>query len=119
MPVDLVRVVADLAQAVRRGRGAFLMDLDGVPIELAASGAGADLESVAGEYASLLREARALVTELDWGAVRSYSVRGESRQVLLAFVPGDLALGVQADRLGLRGQMRHALAQAVSQLDDL
>ena len=116
MTTDLAMVVADLAQQVRAGQGAFLMDLDGVPIEQVASAAGADPESIAAEYAGLLRQARTLVEELEWGAATSYSVRGMTRQVVFAFAPGDLVLGVEAQSLGVRGQMRHALGQAVTQI---
>ena len=116
MTTDLAVVVAALARKIRAGQGAFLMDLDGVPIEQVASTAGADPESIAAEYAALLRQVRALVAELDWGAAKSYSVRGMTRQVVLAFTPGDLVLGVEADSLGVRGQMRHALEQTVRQV---
>ncbi len=119
MTTDLARVVADLARAVRKGQGALLMDLDGVPVEQAAPAPGADMEAIAGEYAGLLRQARSLVAELEWGAAKGYSVRGASRQVVFAFGPGDLALGVEAGHLGMRGQMRHAMAQALGQLGDL
>ena len=116
MTTDLARVVAELARGVWKGHGAFLMDLDGVPIEQVGPATAADLESIAGEYAGLLRQAQALVTEMDWGAATSYSVRGTTRQVVFAFAPGDLVLGVEARGLGVRGQMRHALGQAVGQL---
>ena len=116
MATDLADVVANLSQRIRAGQGAFLMDLDGVPIEQVSSGAGADPESIAAEYASLLRQVRALVAELEWGAAKCYSVRGMTRQVVLAFTPGDLVLGVEAESLGVRGQMRHALDQAVRQI---
>lgn len=96
------------------------MDLDGVPIEQAApGGAGADLESVAGEYAGLLRQARALAGELDLGAAEGFNVRAATRQVAFVFVPGELALGVETGAAGLRGQIRYVLAQARGQLGGL
>lgn len=119
MTGDLGGTVARLAQAVRAGRGALLMDLDGIPIERAARVAGADLESVAGEYAGLLRQAQALATALDSGGLLAYSVRGTDRQVVFRLIAGDLALGVEAGPMGLPGQIRHALAQATEQLRDL
>src|SRR3970282_2709011 len=89
MPADLAKAVTDLVQAVRQGRGALLMGEDGVPIVQAAPVAGVDVEAVAGEYAGLLRQARGLVDELQWGAPKSFSVRGAGGQVLFAFsAPG-------------------------------
>ena len=119
MSVDFAKTVADLAQAVREGQGALLMALDGVPIEQVAAGGASDLEAIAGEYAGLLRQAQALSAELGCGAPLRFSVRGEHRRVVFAFVPGDLALGVTAGPTGLRGQMRHVIAQAAGQLGDL
>ncbi len=119
MTADLAKTVADLVQAVREGRGALLMALDGVPVEQAASAGGADLEAIAGEYAALLRQAQALSAELECGAPLRFSVRGAHRRVVFAFVPGDLALGVDAGPAGLRGQMRHVADQAARQLGEL
>jgi predicted regulator of Ras-like GTPase activity (Roadblock/LC7/MglB family) len=119
MAGDLAKTVAGLIQAVRQGQGALLMDLDGVPVEQAASAAGPDLETIAGEYAGLLREARSIAAELGWGAPRRFGVRGASRQVVFAFAPGDLVLGVEAGGAGLRGQMGYAVTQALGQLGDL
>ena len=116
---DLAKTVADLVQAVPEGQAAFLMDLDGVPFEQAASAERADLEAIAGEYAGLLRQARAMAIEWNCGAPQRFSVRGTHRQVVFAFVPGDLVLGVEAGPASLRGQMRFAITQAVGQFGDL
>lgn len=118
MTADPSRTVGDLVRRVGKARGALLMDLDGVPIAQAASGGAADLDSLAGEYAGLLRQAQALAAELDLGAARSFSVRAANHPVVFAFVPGGLALGIEAEPSGLRGQMRHALAQALGQLGE-
>lgn len=118
MTGDLSRTVAHLLHRVGQARGALLMDLDGVPIELAARGAGTDLESVTGEYTSLLRQAQTLATELDLGAAKGFSVRAATQRVVFAFVPGDLVLGVEAGATGLRGQMRYALAEVQGQLGE-
>jgi predicted regulator of Ras-like GTPase activity (Roadblock/LC7/MglB family) len=119
MTAVLAKTVADLVSAVREGRGALLMDLDGVPIEQAALAGGTDLEAIAGEYAGLLHQAQELSTELDCGAPLRFSVRGTSRRIVFAFVPGDLALGVEAGPTALRGQMQQAVAQAAGQLGEL
>jgi len=119
MAGDLAKTVADLVPAVRQGKGAVLMDLDGVPVEQAAPVPGADLEAIAGEYASLLRQARGLVAELDWGSPKNFSVRGAAGQVVFAFAPRDLLLGVEAGPTGLRGQMRYALGRALAHMGDL
>ncbi|MBI4736503.1 MAG: roadblock/LC7 domain-containing protein [candidate division NC10 bacterium] len=116
MIADPSRTVGDLVKRVGQARGALLMHLDGVPIAQAPP--EADLDSLAGEYAGLLRQAQALAAELDLGAARSFSVRAASHPVVFAFVPGDLALGVETRPSGLRGQMRHALAQALGQLGE-
>lgn len=118
MTADPSRTVGDLVRRVGKARGALLMHLDGVPIAQAPPEASADLDSLAGEYAGLLRQAQALAAELDLGAARSFSVRAANHPVVFAFVPGDLALGVETRPSGLRGQMRHALAQALGQLDE-
>jgi len=115
---DLAKMVADLVQAVPEGHGALLMDLDGVPVEQAASAVRVDLEAIASEYAGLLRQASAMALELNCGAPQRFSVRGTHRQVVFAFVPGDLVLGVEAGSASLRGQMRYAIVQAVGQLGD-
>lgn len=119
MTADLAKTVENLMQAVRGGQAALLMALDGVPVEQAAPAGGADLEAVAGEYAGLLRQAKALMDELDCGVPQRFCVRGTNRQVMFAFVPGELALGVEAGPTGLRGQMREAVARAAGQLGDL
>ena len=119
MPADLAKTVADLVQAVREGQGALLTALDGVPVEQAASAAGADPEAIADEYADLLRQAQALAAELDCGAPLRFSVRGTNRRVVFAFVPSDLVLGAVAGPTSLRGQMRHATAQAATRLGEL
>jgi len=111
--------VTGLVRAVRQGRGAVLMGWDGVPVEQAAPVAGTDVEAVAGEYASLLRHARSLVCELDWGSPRSFSVRGAGGQVVFAFAPKDLLLGVETGPTGLGGQMRYALGRALAQMGEL
>lgn len=116
MTADPSRTVGDLVRRAGKARGALLMDLDGVPI--AQSPPEAELEPLAGEYAGLLRQAQALADELDLGAARSFSVRAASHPVVFAFVPGDLALGVETEPWGLCGQMRHALAQALGQLGE-
>ncbi len=116
---DLAKTVADLVRAVPQGQGALLMNLNGVPVEQAASADRAELEAIAGEYAGLLRQARAMAVELNCGAPQRFSVRGTHRQVVFAFVAGDLVLGVEAGPASLRGQMRYAIAQAVGQLGDL
>ncbi len=119
MAADLERTLGDLARTVRGGRGAVLMDLDGVPVELAVQGPGADLESVAAEYAAPLRQAQSLAADLDLGAPLGYSVRGTGGLFVFAFAAGDLVLAVGADSAGLRGQMRQALTQSLGQLRDL
>ncbi|MBI4572498.1 MAG: hypothetical protein HY713_04330 [candidate division NC10 bacterium] len=119
MAADLEGTLADLARTVRSGQRAVLMDLDGVPIEQAAQGPGADLESVAAEYAAPLRQAQSLAAELELGAPLGYSVRGTGGLFVFAFAPGDLVLAVEADSAGLRGQMRQALIRALGQLRDL
>ncbi len=115
----LAATVSKLVQEVRHGRGALLMDVNGVSIEHMAPVAGVDVEAIAGEYAGLLRQARGLVDELQWGAPKSFSVRGASGQVVFAFAPEDLFLGVEAGPIGLRGQMRYALGRTLAQLGDL
>lgn len=119
MAGDLAKAVTDLVQAVRQGRGALLMGADGVPIAQAVPVAGVDVGAVAGEYAGLLRQARGLVDELQWGAPKSFSVRGPSGQVVFTFAPEDLFLGVEAGPTGLRGQMRYALGRTLAHLGDL
>lgn len=120
MTEDLGTRLARLARAVRDGRGAVLMDLDGVPVEQVPRAPGVDLEAVAGEYAALLRQARTLATEMDWGAPRSLSVRGARLQVTFGFLPsGDLAVGVETGPAGLSGHARYLVAEALFQLGNL
>lgn len=95
------------------------MDVNGVPIEHMAPVAGAGVEAIAGEYATLLRQARSVVAEMNWGAPKSFSVRGAGGQVVFAFTPKDLLVGIEAGPAGLRGQMRYALGRALTQLGDL
>jgi predicted regulator of Ras-like GTPase activity (Roadblock/LC7/MglB family) len=116
---DLAATVSKLVREVRHGRGALFMDGDGVPVEQMAPGAGAGLEAIGGEYATLLRQARSVVAELNWGAPLSFSVRGPGGQVVFAFTPKDLLVGVEAGPAGLRGQMRYALGRALTQIGDL
>jgi predicted regulator of Ras-like GTPase activity (Roadblock/LC7/MglB family) len=119
MGANLAATVSKLVQEVRHGRGALLMDGNGAPVERMAPGASAGLEAIAGEYASLLRQARSVVAELNWGAPKSLSVRGAEGQVIFAFAPKDLFVGVAAGPAGLRGQMRSALGRALTQIGDL
>jgi predicted regulator of Ras-like GTPase activity (Roadblock/LC7/MglB family) len=119
MVADLARTVADLVQAVRQGQGALLMAMDGVPVEQAGSTGGGNLEAVAGEYAGLLQQAKALAAELHCGEPRLFSVRGTSRQLVFAFVPGNLVLAAEAGPEGLHAQMRHAIIRAAGQLGEL
>ena len=116
---NLAATVSRLVQEVRHGRGALLMDVDGVPVEHMAPVAGAALEAIAGEYATLLRQARGVVAELNWGPPKSFSVRGAGRQVVFAFTPKDLLVGIEAGPAGLPGQMRYALGRALIQIGDL
>ena len=116
---NLAAAFSRLVQEVRDGRGALLMDGDGVPVEHVAPVAGAGLEAIAGEYAVLLRQARSVVAELHWGAAKGFSVRGAGRQVVFAFTPKDLLVGVEAGPAGLHGQMRYALGRALTQIGDL
>jgi predicted regulator of Ras-like GTPase activity (Roadblock/LC7/MglB family) len=81
--------------------------------------ADANLEAIAGEYATLLRQARSVVAELNWGAPISFSVRRAGGQLVFAFAPKDLLVGVEAGPAGLRGQMRFALGRALIQIGDL
>ena len=113
---NLSATVSKLVQEVRHGRVALLMDQDGVSVERMTPGAGAGVEAIAGEYASLLRQARSVVAELNWGAPKSFSVRGAGGQVVFAFTPKDLLVGVEAGPAALRGQMRYALDRALTQL---
>ena len=119
MSTDPARTVTDMVQAARDGRGAVLMALDGIAVERAEAAGGTDPDAIAGEYADLLRQAQALSAELDCGAPLRFSVRGANRRIVFAFVPGDLALGVEAGPAGLRGQMGYIAAQAMQQLGDL
>jgi predicted regulator of Ras-like GTPase activity (Roadblock/LC7/MglB family) len=116
---NLTATVSTLVQEVRHGRGALLMDRDGVAVESMSPVGGAGLEAIAGEYATLLRQARTVVAELNWGAPKSFSVRGHGGQVVFAFTPKDLSVGVEAGPAGLRGQMRYALGRALTQIGDL
>ena len=118
MSADLARAVVDLVASVRDGRGAVLMALDGVPVELAGPAEVSALEAVAGEYANLLGLARSLATELDVGAPQRLSVRGANRRVVFAFVGDDLALGVETGISGLRGQAGDAITRALGQLGE-
>lgn len=115
----LASTVSNLIQEVRHGRGALLMDGDGVPVERVAPGAGVGLEAIAGEYAPLLRQARSVVAELNWGPPKSFSVRGVDRQVVFAFTRKELLMGIEAGPAGLLGQMRYALGRALTQSGDL
>jgi predicted regulator of Ras-like GTPase activity (Roadblock/LC7/MglB family) len=119
MAADLAKTVADLVQTVRQGQGALLMAMDGVPVEQAGSAGGVDLDAIAGEYSGLLQQAKALAEELGCGAPRRFSVRGRNRQLVFAFVSGDLVLGAEAGPAGLHAQMRRAVAQAAGQLGEL
>lgn len=119
MTADLAKSVADLLHAVRGGQGTLLMDLDGVPVEQAGSAGGAGMEAVAGEYAGLLQQAQALAVELGCGTPQRLSVRGATRCIVFAFVPGELALGVASGPGGLCGQMRHAIARVAGQLGEV
>jgi predicted regulator of Ras-like GTPase activity (Roadblock/LC7/MglB family) len=119
MTENLAGTLTELAQAVQDGRGTLLMDLDGLSVEQVTNVAESDLDSLAGEYAAPLREARAMAAQLGWGGLRRYSVRGIDRQVVFGFAPGDLILGVEAGRTGLCGQIRRAVAQALTRLGDL
>ena len=119
MTADPANTLANLIRAVGHAEGALLMALDGLPIEQATSAAGVDLESMAGEYADLLRQAQALAAELDCGTLRRFSVRATSHRIVFGFVPGDLVLGLHAGPASLCGQMRHAVAQAAERLGEL
>lgn len=97
------------------------MDPDGVRIEHAAPDgdvAGMNAEALAGEYASLLLQARSLAAELEWGSAKSFSVRGLGAQVVFAFGPKDLFLGVEAGPAGLGGQIRYLLRRALVHMGD-
>jgi predicted regulator of Ras-like GTPase activity (Roadblock/LC7/MglB family) len=118
MTPDLANAVAKLVQAVGDGQGALLMALDGVPVEQAPPAPGADLEAIAGEYGGLLRQALALAAELNCGVPQRFSVRGTNRRVVFAFVPGDLAVGVEGGPASLCSQIRHAVAQAAGRLGE-
>jgi predicted regulator of Ras-like GTPase activity (Roadblock/LC7/MglB family) len=95
------------------------MDADGVPVEHMGPVSGEGVEAIAVEYAPLLRQARGVIAELNWGTPKSFSVRGAGRQVVFAFAPKDLLVGVEAGPGGLGGQMRSALCRALSQIGDL
>jgi len=95
------------------------MGTDGVPVEQAVAASGADLETVGGEYAGLLRQAQALATELECGAAQRFTVRGMNHRVVFAFAQSDLVLGAQAGPRGLSGQMRYVIRRAVSELGEL
>lgn len=117
MSHDLAETVAGVVREVRDGRGALLLDLDGIIIQQAMLAAGPDLEAVAGEYAGLLRAARGLAGAMGWGAARSYSVRGREGILAFGFAPSDLVLGVAAGPGGLSGQMRSGVLRGAAQLD--
>ena len=116
MAADPAKTVEELVPAVRQGEGALLMALDGIPVEQAALTDGAKLETIADAYAGLLRQVKALAAELGCGAPLRFSVRGENHRVVFAFRSSDLVLGAVAGPGGLRGQMRHAIAQAETRL---
>jgi len=118
MSSDLSGLVSTTLASVRGGRGSLVMGLDGVPIDQATQDPGVDLESLAGEFAGLLREARTLAASLGWGAVRTFSVRARDRQVVFAFGPDGLLLGVEAGPTGLCGQLRDAARRAADRLED-
>ena len=112
-------VLLSAAQSVRGGRGALVMDLEGVPIEQASREPGADPGSLGGEYTVLLREARVLAAALGWGEARTFGVRARERRVVFAFAPHELMVGVEAGPTGLPGQMRHAASRAAARLDHI
>ena len=119
MSADLAAAVATLLQSVRGGRGALLMDLDGVPIEQATAEPELNAEALAAEYAGLLRHAQSAAAGLRWGAVRSLSVRGAASLVVFRIVSGELALGAETGPTDSRGQTRQAIEEAASQLGDI
>jgi predicted regulator of Ras-like GTPase activity (Roadblock/LC7/MglB family) len=118
MSGDLTGLVSTTIASVRGGRGSLVMDFDGVSIDQATQEPNVDLELLAGEFAGLLREARTLAANLGWDAVRTFSVRARDRQVVFAFGPDDLLLGVEAGPTGLCGQMRAAAKRAADRLED-
>jgi predicted regulator of Ras-like GTPase activity (Roadblock/LC7/MglB family) len=119
MVADLARTVEGLVQAVRHCSGAILMGMDGIPVEQVVVAPGTDLEAIAGEYAGLLHEVRALASELECGAAQRFTVRAMNHRVVFAFAEGDLVLGVQAASTGLSGQIRYAISRAMSEIGEL
>ncbi len=119
MVADLAETVKGLARAVRECRGAILMGMDGIPVEQTVLAPGTDLEAMAGEYAGLLPQARALASELLCGALQRFSVRGVNHRVVFALTEGDLVLGVQAASTGLCGQIRYAISKAMSEIGEV
>jgi len=95
------------------------MGMDGIPVEQTVLAPGTDLEAIAGEYAGLLPQARALASELECGAAQRFTVRGVNHRMVFAFTGGDLVLGVQAASRGLCGQIRYAISKAMSEIGEL
>jgi predicted regulator of Ras-like GTPase activity (Roadblock/LC7/MglB family) len=115
-PGDLATILTDLVHAIRGGRGAVLMNLDGVLIEQAGHGGTVTLGAMASEYAGPLRQIQAMAAELSLGAPQRYSVRGQRSQQVFGFASGGLLLAVQASPGALGGQMRGQVARAVTRV---
>lgn len=89
-----------LAEVAARGRGvraAFLMDLDGMPIEVSPRAMLAEVEPIAAEYALLLREAAAAASDLGLGALRGLAVGTRDGPIALSLEGEEMAAGIRGD----------------------
>jgi predicted regulator of Ras-like GTPase activity (Roadblock/LC7/MglB family) len=101
-----------LANELRGCRGAFSMDYDGLPLEVARSGAQSELDAIGAEMAAVLREARQAAQDLGLGPLRGVSVRAAGPTLIFRDSGREYLLVAVVDRASSAVVARRALAQA-------
>jgi predicted regulator of Ras-like GTPase activity (Roadblock/LC7/MglB family) len=99
------------------GVGAVLMGFDGIPVEQFFSpGQDLDLQLVAVEYASVLKEIRRTAEILDLGAMEEVAIRTERLHVVVRILTPEYFLAVILSRDGNFGKGRYLLTRETGNL---
>lgn len=117
MPLkDLLR---DVVENVNGGYGAVIMDYDGIAVDEYLRNDAPEMQTLAVEYVSVLREIKNIVEVLKSGALEEVSVFTDSARFIVRTVSEDVFVLLAIGGEGNYGKARYLLSKTVPALREL
>lgn len=114
--MDFKEKLQQLVDSIPGVRGAAIMGVDGIPLELVTKDPEVDLELLGAEYAVIYKDAQRAAADLESGLTRQLLLKTPKGMVIFGGVNQDYFVMVLLVEGGVSGRARFLLQQALPQL---